>query len=152
MSHTTSRIAILALLAALGCSSSSASTAPEGDRVVIVDGRLTLTVSDFSTNGGVLWIAPTAEGARGAVTARAIRYGSLCASAVTGHAEVAGNRVTLHVDYLPRLTICTAELRALQYDAVISGLAPGRYEVHLLHSEGKGADEVEVRVQSVDVT
>jgi hypothetical protein len=154
MGHTvmTSRLATLGLLAILGCSKTSLITSSQDDQESFVSGQLTLTVSDFSTNAGMLWIAPTAEGARGAVTARAIRYGSLCGFEVTGRAEVAGNRIALHVDYMPRLTLCTAEIRALRYDATIDGLAPGRYEVHILHSEGKSAGEIEVRVQSVDVT
>lgn len=148
----TSRLAALGLLAILGCSNTSPITSSDNDQVTSVNGPLTLTVSDFPANAGVLWIAPSAAGTKGAVTARAIRYGSRCAFEVTGRAEVAGNRVALHIDYAPRLTLCTADIRALQYDAVIGGLAPGRYEVHILHSEGTSAGEVEVRVQSVDVT
>ena len=52
----------------------------------------------------------------------------------------------------PRLTLCVAEVRGLRYDAAIAGLAPGRYEVHILHDEGDGRGESEVRVQTVDVT
>jgi hypothetical protein len=89
---------------------------------------------------------------RGEVTARAIRYGSLCALAVTGRAEVAGNRISLHVAFTPRLTLCTADVRGLRYDAAIGGLTPGRYEVHILHDEGDGLAETEIRVQTVDVT
>jgi hypothetical protein len=148
----TARLAMLGLFVLLGCRGSSLLTSPQDDRVVIVDGPLTLTVTDFSTQMGILWIAPTAEGARGAVTARAIRYGSLCGLAVTGHADVTGNRVFLHVAYIPRTTLCTAEVRGLRYDAAIEGLAPGRYEVHILHDEGDGQAEAEVRVQEVEVT
>jgi hypothetical protein len=145
-----SPLATVALLAILGCGTSI--TSSPDDRITTVNGPLTLTVSDFSANAGVLWIAPTAEGAKGTVTARAIRYGSFCTFAVSGRAEVAGSRIALHVDYMPRLTLCTAEVRALRYDATIGGLAPGRYDVHILHSEGTSAGEVEVRVQTVDVT
>jgi hypothetical protein len=142
----------LLLLAALGCSHSALLTAPITAPTVAVVGPLTLTVSDFPAMGGVLWIAPTASGARGAVTATAIRYGSLCAIAVSGRADIVGNRVTLHVAYAAREgVICTKEVRALRYDAVIGGLTPGRYDVHLLHSEDGGA-EAEVRVQQVDVS
>ena len=140
------------LLAALGCSNATQLTSPTTNPLVSVVGPLTLTVSDFPAMPGVLWIAPTAAGARGAVTASAIRYGSLCTTLVTGRAEVAGNRVSLHVAYAGRPdAICTQEIRGLRYDAVVAGLAPGRYEVHLLHSENDAA-EVEVRVQQVDVT
>jgi hypothetical protein len=142
----------LLLLAALGCSHNSQLTSPTNNPLVSVVGPLTLTVSDFPAMAGVLWIAPTAAGARGAVTASAIRYGSLCAIAVTGRAEVVGSRVSLHVTYAAREgAVCTQELGGLRYDAVIAGLAPGRYEVHLLHTQD-GAPESEVRVQQVDVT
>lgn len=142
----------LLLLVALGCSRSAQLTAPAGTPTVTVVGPLTLTVSDFEAMAGVLWIAPTASGARGAVTATAIRYGSLCSTAVTGRAEIAGSRVTLHVAYAVREgAICTKDIRGLRYDAVIAGLTPGRYEVHLLHSDNGGA-ESEVRVQQVDVS
>ena len=146
-----SRLAISGLftLALLGCNT-TALTAPQDDRTVTVNGPLTLTATDFPASPGVLWIAPTAEGDKGVMTARAIRYGSLCASAVTGHVDISESRVALHVTFTPRLTLCTAEVRALRYDAVIGALPPGRYDVHILHSDG--AEETEVRVQSVIVT
>ena len=148
----TARLAILGLFAVLGCHNTSLLTSPQDDRMVIVDGRLTLTVTDFPAQMGMLWIAPSAEGGQGAVAAHAIRYGSLCALAVSGRAEVTGNRVFLHVAFAPRTTLCIAEVRGLRYDAAIGGLAPGRYEVHILHDEGDGRPESEVRVQTVDVT
>jgi hypothetical protein len=145
----TVRIAMLGLFALLGC---HGSTSPQDDPMVVVDGPLTLSISDFPTQMGVLWIAPNADGGRGAVTAHATRYGSLCSLAVTGHAEVSGSRVLLHIAYMPRTTLCIAEVRALRYDAAIGGLAPGRYEVHIFHAEGDGRPETEVQVQTVDVT
>ena len=148
----TARLAILGLFAVLGCGNSSLLTSPPDDRMVVVDGRLTLTITDFPAQMGVLWVAPSAEGGQGAVAAHAIRYGSLCALAVSGRAEVTGNRVVLHVAFEPRLTLCIAEVRGLRYDAAIAGLAPGRYEVHILHDERDGRGESEVRVQTVDVT
>jgi hypothetical protein len=148
----TARFAIFGLFAVLGCQNSSQLTSPSDDRMVVVDGRFTLTVTDFPAQMGILWVAPSAEGGQGAVIAHAIRYGSLCALAVSARAEVTGNRVALHVDFAPRLTLCVAEVRGLRYDAAIGGLAPGRYEVHILHDEGDGRGESEVRVQSVDVT
>jgi hypothetical protein len=148
----TTRLALLGLFVLLGCHNTSLLTSPQDDRTVTVDGPLTLTATDFATTMGVLWIAPTAEGGQGIVAARAIQYGSLCATAVTGHADITGRRIDLHVAFTPRLTLCVAEVRALQYDAVITGLAPGRYDVHILHSNGDGTGEAEVRVQSVDVS
>jgi hypothetical protein len=148
----TTRLTILVLFVLLGCHNTSLLTSPQDDPTVIVDGPLTLTATDFATTMGMLWIAPTAEGGQGVVTARAIQYGSLCATAVTGHADITGSRVDLHVVFTPRLTLCTAEVRALRYDAVVRGLAPGRYDVHILHSNPDGTGESEVRVQSVDVS
>ena len=147
---------VLAVLA-LGCGGASTSTVPitppPGDKVVTLSGPLTLTVSDFATNPGVLWVQPSAQGSAGAVTATAIRYGSLCAIAVTGRADIVATRVFLHITYAARTgVLCTSEIRAIRYDAVIGGLAPGRYEVHLLHSNGDANGEAEVRVQMVDVS
>ena len=149
MRHTHLALALLSLAA---CSGTSLS-APTGDPLVSVDGPLTFTVSDAPALPGVLWIAPTAEGTRGAVTAYAIRYGSLCALAVSARAEVVGSQITLHVAFAPRQGVtCTQEIRALQYNARITGLPAGRFVVHILHSENGGATESEVRVQTVDVS
>jgi hypothetical protein len=40
----------------------------------------------------------------------------------------------------------------MSYDAVVAGLAPGRYDVRILHSNVDGHGEIEVRVQSLDVS
>lgn len=148
--------AVLIILA-LGCGCGGATTTPPitppGDTLVTVTGPLTLAVSDFAANAGVLWVQPGAQGSAGAITATAIRYGSLCAIAVTGRADIVGTRVSLHITYAPRAgAVCTTEIRAIRYDAVVRGLAPGRYEVHLLHSTGDANSEAEVRVQVVDVS
>ena len=148
----TARVAILGLFVVLGCQNNSLLTSPQDDRAVIVDGALTLTVTDFPAQMGVLWVGPTAQGAPGAVRAYSIRYGSLCALAVSGRAEVSGHRVILHVAFMPRTTLCIAEVRGLRYVAAIAGLAPGQYEIHILHDEGDGRGETEVRVQTVEVT
>ena len=146
------RLSLVLLVALLGCSDVATSTGQLTDPTVTIVGPLTFSVSDFPAALGVLWIAPTAGGARGAITATSIRYGGLCTTEVTGRAEITGARVALHVDYSARPgAVCGKDIRALRYDAVIAGLAPGRYDVHLLHSEGGGAAS-EVRVQQVDVT
>ena len=149
-------IALALLVLGCGCGGASTTapiTSPLGDTLVTVNGPLTLTVSDFATNPGILWVQPGAQGSAGAVTATAIRYGSLCAIAVTGRADIVATRVALHITYSTRPgAVCTAEIRAIRYDAVVRGLAPGRYEVHLLHSTGDANGEAEVRMQTVDVT
>lgn len=150
-------LAALILMSTLGCGRSSLVTSPTvsppSDKLVTVSGPLTLTVTDFATNPGVMWVLPGAQGGAGSVSAQAIRYGSLCAMTVTGRADIAGSRVSLHVGYSPRSgAVCTTEIRAIKYDAVIAGLSPGRYEVHIFHSSGDASDEAEVRVQTVDVT
>jgi hypothetical protein len=147
-----SQIAALGLLALVGCSGTTSPTSLQDNRFVTVDGQLTMVVSDFPAMMGVLWIAPTAEGAHQAVTAKAIRYGSMCATDVAGRADVVGNRVTLHVTYTARTSLCTKEVRALRYDASIGSLAAGQYEVHILHKEEDSSAESEVRVQTVTVT
>ena len=150
-------VAGLILMSTLGCGRSSLATAPTvsppSDKVVTVSGPLTLTVTDFATNAGVMWIQPGAQGGPGSVAAQAIRYGSLCATAVTGRADIVGSRVSLHIAYAPRNgAVCSTEIRAMKYDAVIGGLSPGRYEVHIFHSSGDANGEAEVRVQTVDVS
>lgn len=155
MTYRTTVLTLLTLVC--GCSDASATTSriasPPGNKAVTVTGPLTLTVSDFATNAGVLWAFPSSQGSAGAVTTTAIRYGSICAMAVTGRAEIVATRVSLHIVYAPRAgAVCTAEIRAIQYDAVIGGLSPGRYEVHLFHLTDDAPGEVEVRVQTVDVS
>jgi len=146
------RILLSSLLVALVACSGTSLSAPTGDPLVSVAGPLTFTVRDTPALPGVAWIAPTAEGTRGAVTAYAIRYGSLCATAVSAHADIAARAVYLHVVFVARQgVVCAQEVRALQYDARIAGLSAGRFEVHILHSEDGGATETEVRVQSVEV-
>jgi hypothetical protein len=141
------------LLLALGACSSATVSAPTGDPLVSVVGPLTFTVSDAPALPGVSWIAPTAEGTRGAVTAYAIRYGSLCSTAVSARADVTGSQVYLHVAFAFRQGVaCSQEIRALQYNARLAGLSAGRFIVHILHSEDGGATETEVRTQSVDVS
>ena len=144
------RFVPLAFVFALGCESSALVTSD--DQIVTVEGPLTLTVTDFPMMRGVSLVAPQAVGSSRAVIATAVRYGSLCALAVSGHADVSANRINLHIRYAERLTSCIEESRGLRYEGVIAPLAPGRYEVHILHDEGFGTGESEVRVQSVDVT
>lgn len=144
-------IAGLLLGATLGCSADATLAPQDQNPLVLVNGALTLTVSDSPAMAGVLWIAPTAEGGAGRITAKAIRYGSLCATAVNGRVDIVGNVVSLHVAYTQRTgAVCSMELRALKYDASVAPLAPGQYEVHIFHTDGAG--EVEVRKQTVTVS
>jgi hypothetical protein len=146
-------LALLSLFAVIGCTGRSELLAPaQPSKVELHNGPLTLTVTDFAAAPGVLWIAPTATGIAGAVTVRAIRYGSLCHTAVDGHADVSAGRVDLHLRYAPRADVsCPSETRALQVDATVGGLAPGSYEVHILLLTDGTEGEYEARVQTVTV-
>src|SRR5258708_37343038 len=90
-------IAGLLLGATLGCSADAALAPQDQNPLVIVNGALTLTVSDSPAMAGVLWIAPTADGGAGRVTAEAVREGGLCVTSVSGQVDDAGNVVHMLV-------------------------------------------------------
>ena len=134
-------IAIAAILGA-ACSVSSMT---EVDREftasdsVVVTGPLRFTLRDFIATPGVLWALPSITPQTGSVIIENTRYGSMCIYAVTANADISGRRVGLHVRYSQRLTSCTAEIRALRYQATIS-LPAGSYDVVVVHEENGSAD------------
>lgn len=150
-------IIAIALFGALACTGSAPLTQPQGETVapvVVVNGALTLTVTDihFVGNIGVMLAPATVQGARGAVTAQDHNYGGLCGRTIAGHADVTANRVVLHIDDTPRAgAICPAGVHLKNYDATIIGLVPGRYDVYIVYSDG-GFVYPELRFQNVDVT
>jgi hypothetical protein len=84
----------------------------------------------------VLFISAAVTGGTSTVAVTSTRYGSLCAVAVTGHADVAAGVVTLRIAYAERAAAsCPSEIRALTYRATVSGLAPGAYEVRVVHTQ-----------------
>ncbi|MEP6617946.1 MAG: hypothetical protein ABJE47_01475 [bacterium] len=131
-------LGMLLVMGALGCSASL--TSPSGpEPIVTTDGPLKLSVVDAPAQPGVLFIAAAVTGGATSVTVKSTRYGSMCSTAVTAHADVVGNQVTLHVTYAERLTICTADVRAVSYTANIGGLTIGNYDVHVVHTNPDGS-------------
>ncbi|SRR5512143_1365839 len=143
---------VLALTALAACSASVTTTdgAP-ATNLVSSEGQLTLTVSDAPARPGFLFVAGTVTGGQGVVTVASTRYGSTCATSVTAHADVETGKITLLVKYSERLTICTAEIRALTYRADIGGLVPGAYDVTVVHTNADGKSAT-VLTQRVKVT
>jgi hypothetical protein len=136
----------LAFCAACSASSTALATpdATNGDQNVVqdsvqVNGPLRLAVSDFSTQGGIQWTLPSILPGPGSLLIENTRYGSLCRFAVTGNAEVHSSSIALHVKFGERLTICTADIRALRYTAMITAPA-GTYNVSVIHEFGAQAD------------
>jgi hypothetical protein len=113
------------------------------------EGQLSLTVSDAPAQPGLLFITGTVEGGQGKVTVRSTRYGSVCATDITAHADVASVKITLRVTYSERFALCTADIRAITYRAEVSALAPGAYDVEVIHvnSDGTGGTVLNERVK-----
>ena len=127
----------LALAPTLACSDSTG--VRNSDQIVTVDGALTMTVSDQPASPGILWALPNVTTSVGALTVEQTQYGSLCADDVTGHADVAPGAIALTVRFSERLTICTQDVRALTYNARLTGLAGG-YDLTVIRLEGTRAD------------
>jgi hypothetical protein len=144
-------------VATLTACSESATTAVPLDStaatqsIVTTDGPLELTVTDAPAQPGFLFITGTVTGGQAMVTVSSTRYGSLCSTAITAHADVASHTITLSVKYSERLTSCVAEVRAITYRADINGLAAGAYDVNVVHTNADGATST-VITQRVNVT
>jgi hypothetical protein len=106
---------------------------------VVVTGPLRFSLKDFLATPGVLWALPSITPQTGAIVVENTRYGSMCIYAVTASADVSGRRVGLHVRYSQRLTSCTAEIRAIRYQATLS-LPAGSYDVAVIHEENGSTD------------
>ena len=126
--------AMLALAAVAACSDSVTTLQARQDRSVSGAQQLSFTVTDAPAQPGILFIAGNATGGRGSVTFTRTQYGSLCASELTAHADVSGEKLTLFVDIAERLTACTADIRALTYRAELTGLPPGNYTISVVHA------------------
>lgn len=129
------------IVAAFGCSGSKVTgdLSDTTNNTISVSGPLRLAVTDFSTQGGIFWALPSITPAVGAVEVENTRYGSLCRFDVTGTARTRGTKIDLHVQFDERLTLCTAEIRALRYTAIITE-APGTYDVTVIHHTGTSVD------------
>jgi hypothetical protein len=139
------RIALALLVISAACGRTPAATdalsPSDASSQTITRGALTLTVRDFPTPGGIFWALPFVVTAPSMVTVTNTRYGSLCRLAVDGSSSVVGRTLTLDITFVERLTVCTAEIRALSYSAVIDGLS-GTYELNVVHHENARADTV----------
>lgn len=130
------------LLIAGACSASN--VAPLDDAVnkqTLNDGPLRFTVTDFTSPGGIFWARPTAVVSKGDISIHSTRYGSLCAYDVSAHADVTNRAITMHVAFGERLALCTAEIRALRYDADLS-VSAGSYDLMVIHDQGTARDTV----------
>lgn len=141
----------LALLTLGACSAGVTPATGTSDTIVTSDGQLKLTVSDAPAQPGVFFIAGSVAGGPAMVTIASTRYGSLCSTAITGHATVGPGVVTLQVTYSERTAICTADIRAITYRGEITGLAPGLYDVNVIHTNADGSSGT-VLTQRVTVT
>ena len=127
----------MALATLAACSEQAPVTAPNND-IVTIDGTLKLTVSDLPAVPGVLYIIAGVTGGQGMVTVMSTRYGSLCSTAIAAHHHEAGNQLTIEVTFSQRAALCAADIRAITYRAEISGLSPGAYDVHVVHTNVDG--------------
>lgn len=138
-------IRLMALVALAGCSAGvmrpDSANDPLGvsnDAISTTDGPLKLTVSDTTFRPGVMFTAGSIAGGQGTVTVMSTRYGSLCSTSITAHADVASGTITLRVKFAERLTVCTAEIRAITYRAEVGSLAAGTYDVNVIHTNADG--------------
>jgi hypothetical protein len=123
------------LAAAAGCSGAT-SDVNDGSHgpVTAIEGPLTLVLTDVAAVGGFSFALPAISGGTGSVSISSLQYGSLCRNAVSAHASTVANHVTIRVTITERTAAdCPAEIRALSYQADVEGLAPGSYDVDVVH-------------------
>ena len=137
------RVALIALALGAACSGSAGVVPADGaaseKAVTTVEGPLRLEVSDFRTVGGIMWTLPQINTSRSTLVIQETRYGSLCQNEVTAHADIRPGAVDLHVRYTERFTSCVADVRALKYDATLTGLS-GSYDLTIIHDENGRSD------------
>jgi hypothetical protein len=151
--RTIFRVVTLAALAACSATVTVPNTSPvtSNDALVTTDGQLKLTVTDTVAQPGMLFITGTIVGGQGMVTVASTRYGSLCATTITAHADVATGKIALTVKYGERLALCTAGIRSITYRAQIGGLAAGAYDVSVIHTNADNSTST-VLAQRVTVS
>jgi hypothetical protein len=142
-----SKALLCGLLLGTACSSATlAGDSGEGtNEIISTDGPLRLTVTDAPTAMGIMFARPVASVTGSGVTVANTRYGSECVYAVTGHADVGANTITLRIAYAERLALCTAEVRALTYRAEVNGLSQKAYDLQVIHEESGRMDTVLVQ-------
>ncbi len=135
--------------AALACAGGASSTeARIADRDQVVDtvqvnGPLRLELHDMPLfqAPSALNTAPVIAARAGAITVSKSQFGSLCRYAVTGSADTQGERIGVHLVFAERLTMCTADVRVLRYEATVT-TAPGTYSVALIHQLNGAVDTI----------
>jgi hypothetical protein len=152
MEEMMNRIALVGLALAAACSGSAGVVPADGTAsekvVTTVDGPLRFDVSDFHTVGGIMWTLPQINTSRSTLFVQETRYGSLCQNEITAHADVRPGAIDLHVRYTERFTSCIAEVRALKYDATLTGLS-GAYDLTIIHDENGRSDTLMQRKVTV---
>lgn len=134
---------------AIACSAASVPTqAAIGDPNATIDtvqvkGALRLEVQDMPAMRATSPFDGPASitGTTGAVTLSKSLIGSLCLYAVSGTADVQSGKIGVHVVFTQRLTMCTADVRVLQYNAAVTA-APGTYDVALIHELNGSVDTI----------
>jgi hypothetical protein len=134
---------------AIACSGAGAPTqAAIGDRdatidTVQVNGPLRLEVHDMAAFQATSpFEGPaTITAGTGAVLLAKSQIGSLCRYAVSGNADVHGTKLGVHIVFVERLTVCTADVRVLQYNATLT-TPPGTYDVALVHELNGSVDTI----------
>jgi len=102
----------------------------------VTDGPLRMTVTDAPSQMGVAQLVPThATVTQSTVSVTSARSGSSCQYATTGHADVGASSITLVVTFAQRPSHCVNDIRLLTYQADISGVAKGTYDLVVIHDD-----------------
>lgn len=140
---------LFAAVLAIACNGAGAPTqAAIGDRnatidTVQVNGALRLEVQDmpaFRATSPFDSPATITAGAGSVLLAKS-QIGSLCQFAVSGSADVNGTKLGVHIAFAERFTVCTADVRVLQYNATVTA-PPGTYDVALIHERNGSVDTI----------
>jgi hypothetical protein len=132
---------------AIACSAAGATTqAPIGDPnatidTVQVNGALRLEVTDAPAFRAISPFdgPPTITAGSSTITVAKSQLGSLCRYAVSGSADIKGSKLGVHIAFVERLTMCTADVRVLKYNATVT-IPPGTYDVAVVHELNGSAD------------
>ena len=94
----------------------------------------------------------TAEAAQGQIDIRATLAGPDPCRTLLGDLEQTGRQLTLRVSIRSNADVCVAMIGRFAYDASIVGLAPGRYDLQVVHAyPSTGWPTSTVLSESVDV-
>jgi len=137
-------IASLVVHATLGCSRADRTPLDPLHFQVTESSVVRLSVSDAPASMGLALVRPEPQGGAGEVVVVGLRYGSLCNTAVSGRSDMTGTLITISITYEERLASCTKEVRLLTYRAEVLRLAPGEYDVNVVHSDSANHTEGEL--------